>query len=260
MRGDVDPLVAEDTPQLPVKRVGSVVHLTIFPCLTQAEEEVVTDLDVRGALRVERRRDRHFGRGWHLGGGGCWGLDGRHLGGGGCWGLDGGHGHFNSRGAGQSSRLWLGYDDGQGDDEGGGWCRGQSFVIWFNWRAWQQLGAVLREGKQDAGGVLGVAMLRRNRLEKHIRLQDAERRCQGLCQARCVFTLASSCGLASIRVHRGQMNTDAVGVDGPGNVKLLGSNCFPHGEAGVGVRRDLQQKERRMQQGDFGTFGRRLYY
>ena len=66
MRGEVDPLVAGDTPQLPVIRIGSVVHLALCPSATHIQEEVVADLDIRGALCVEQRRDRYFGRGLSL--------------------------------------------------------------------------------------------------------------------------------------------------------------------------------------------------
>ena len=50
------------------------------------------------------------------------------------------------------------------------------------------------------------------------------------------------------------METDAVGVDGPGDGYLLGPHGLPYWEAGVGVSRDFQEEKRRAQQGDFGRF------
>lgn len=65
--GRVGPPEADRVPQLPVERVRGVVLPAVQPRATQTQEEVVADLDVGGALRVEwgggRRRRR-------LGGGG----------------------------------------------------------------------------------------------------------------------------------------------------------------------------------------------
>ena len=118
MRGEVDPLVVRDAPQLPVIRVGSVVHLALCPGATHIPEEVVADLDTGGALCVELRRDGPFGRDWWFGGG-CF------------WCLNGGHDHFL---AGLNERLWLGDEERQGDDEGAGWRRVGGYFLWFTWR------------------------------------------------------------------------------------------------------------------------------
>lgn len=54
--------MGQRTKQLPVELIWGVVLLTLLAVSTLVQEEVVTDLDVRGTPNVEQRVDGGFGR------------------------------------------------------------------------------------------------------------------------------------------------------------------------------------------------------